>query len=93
MSTFSYIYQGGSHTDVTREYLERLGMTGEQVESIRSQYRYDAGQVQELRRAAYFAESDPLYMEWQFDQTPETEQAWRAKVEEIKTRIPLFPEI
>jgi hypothetical protein len=42
-----------------------------------------------LRKKAYIAESDPLYMEWQYDNTPESEQAWRDKVAEIKARYPL----
>lgn len=41
------------------------------------------------RRAAYREESDPLYMSWQYDQTPESEDAWREKVAEIKARFPL----
>ncbi|EGR2744172.1 hypothetical protein MYC06_004701 [Vibrio parahaemolyticus] len=41
------------------------------------------------RRLAYKAESDPLYMEWQYDQTAEKEQSWRDKVAEIKARYPL----
>lgn len=41
------------------------------------------------RRGAYLLESDPLYMEWQYDQTPEKEKAWRDKVAEIKVRYPL----
>ena len=41
------------------------------------------------RRQAYLIESDPLYMEWQFDKTAETELAWRDKVAEIKARYPL----
>ncbi|MEE7945128.1 hypothetical protein WOC35_19410 [Vibrio parahaemolyticus] len=41
------------------------------------------------RQMAYKAESDPLYMEWQYDNTPESEQAWRTKVAEIKARYPL----
>ena len=45
--------------------------------------------VQVQRQAAYRQESDPLYMEWQYDQTSESEQAWRQKVEEIKERFPL----
>lgn len=45
--------------------------------------------IQELRKAAYKAESDPLYMEWQCDQTTEKEKAWRDKVGEIKARYPL----
>lgn len=42
------------------------------------------------RKSAYKAESDPLYMEWQFDQTLESENAWRDKVAEIKLRYPLI---
>ncbi|RZQ54923.1 hypothetical protein C1E23_01160 [Pseudoalteromonas phenolica] len=44
--------------------------------------------VIEQRKQAYKLEADPLYMTWQFDQTPEAEQAWRTKVEEIKARYP-----
>ncbi|WP_438461853.1 hypothetical protein [Marinomonas sp. PE14-40] len=42
-----------------------------------------------FRFAAYKSESDLLYMEWQFDHTPEAEQTWRNKVAEIKARYPL----
>ncbi|TPA69929.1 hypothetical protein [Vibrio parahaemolyticus] len=45
--------------------------------------------AQDNRKYAYVLESDPLYMEWQYDQTPEKEQAWRDKVAEIKARYPL----
>ncbi|WP_238353623.1 hypothetical protein [Pseudomonas proteolytica] len=41
------------------------------------------------RRLAYRTDSDPLYMEWQYDQTEAKEKAWRAKVAEIKARYPL----
>lgn len=41
------------------------------------------------RLAAYRNESDPLYFEWQYDQTSGSEQIWRDKVAEIKNRIPL----
>ncbi|MEQ3511952.1 hypothetical protein ABMY35_01085 [Pseudoalteromonas sp. BZB3] len=44
--------------------------------------------VIQQRQQAYKQEADPLFIEWQFDQTPEAEQAWRAKVEEIKARYP-----
>lgn len=43
----------------------------------------------ENRLYAYQTESDPLYMEWQYDQTLEKEQVWRDKVAEIKLRYPL----
>lgn len=46
-------------------------------------------QILAERKAAYKAESDPLYMEWQFDQAAESEQIWRDKVLEIKARYPL----
>jgi hypothetical protein len=41
------------------------------------------------RRRAYVAESDPLFMEYQFDQTTEAEQRWIGAVEAIKARYPL----
>lgn len=41
------------------------------------------------RAVAYKAESDPLYIEWQYDQSEEGEALWRAKVLEIKERYPL----
>ena len=44
--------------------------------------------VIEQRSRAYKREADPLFIEFQFDQTQEAEQAWRAKVEEIKARYP-----
>lgn len=39
-----------------------------------------------LRAEAYRAESDPLYLELQYDGTAESEQGWRDKVAEIKAR-------
>ncbi|CAK2830363.1 conserved hypothetical protein [Vibrio crassostreae] len=45
--------------------------------------------IQDSRKSAYALESDPLYMEWQYDKTPENEQLWRDKVAEIKSRYPL----
>ena len=56
------------------------------IESI--EVIYTLNEIHQLRAKAYKAESDSLYMAWQFDQTPEAEQAWRAKVEEIKARYP-----
>lgn len=42
-----------------------------------------------VRRALYVAEADPLFLEWQYDETPEKEKAWRDKVAEIKALYPL----
>jgi len=41
------------------------------------------------RLTAYKTESDPLYMEAQFDGTPESFNVWKDKVTEIKARYPL----
>jgi hypothetical protein len=46
-------------------------------------------EVKDKRSAAYGTESDSLYLEWQYDKTPEKEQVWRDKVAEIKARYPL----
>ena len=51
---------------------------------------YSRDEALEARRIAYAAESDPLYMEWQYDQTEESKQAWFACVANIKARFP-FP--
>ena len=50
---------------------------------------YTKDEALDVRKKAYKTQSDPLYMEWQFDKTAETEQAWRDKVAEIKARYPL----
>jgi hypothetical protein len=50
---------------------------------------YTGEEAREARQRAYSVESDLLYMEWQYDNTPEKEQAWRDKVTEIKARYPL----
>lgn len=48
-----------------------------------------ADEVLNSRKSAYREESDPLYMEWQFDGTEASERSWREKVAEIKERFPL----
>ena len=40
----------------------------------------------ENRRAAYIAESDPLFFKWQAGET--TQEEWQAKRNEIKARYP-----
>jgi hypothetical protein len=42
-----------------------------------------------FRKQMYRNEADPLYMEWQYDQTAESEQVWRDKVAEIKLAYPI----
>ncbi|MDK1287369.1 hypothetical protein QNM16_09125 [Pseudoalteromonas sp. B95] len=53
-------------------------------------FEYSQGEALEARRTAYLVESDPLFMEWQYDQTDASKQAWQDKVAEIKARYP-FP--
>lgn len=50
---------------------------------------YEREEALQYRKLSYVQESDPLYMEWQYDQTPESKQVWMDKVAEIKARYPL----
>ncbi|WP_345873062.1 hypothetical protein [Shewanella algae] len=86
---FSYIFKGKTHTDFTEEYMKSLGMDSEQIESVIRQRNFELSQNHEKRQAAYREESDPLFLEWQYDGTPEAEKIWRDKVAEIKARYPL----
>jgi len=83
----TYIFNGQTHSEFTNEYMIALGMDSEQIESVLNPQNKDK------RQSAYKSESDPLYMEWQFDQTAESEQTWRDKVAEIKARYPLAEEV
>lgn len=67
-------------------HLASTGYYGEVVEVVREEFKPDPVA---LRKEAYTLESDPIYMEWQYDQDPEVEALWRAKVAEIKARYPL----
>lgn len=87
--TFTYIFEAQTHSDTSSGYMNALGMTEEQIESVLLQQDFELSQNKTKRVKAYKEESDGLYMEWQFDQTPEAEQAWRDKVVEIKNRYPL----
>ena len=50
------------------------------------QQQQTQAEVDALRHAAYVAESDPLFFQWQRGES--TEQQWRDKVAEIQTRYP-----
>ena len=41
------------------------------------------------RKESYAKKSDPLFIEWQYDQTPEAEAAWRNEVAAIKAENPI----
>lgn len=87
---FTYIYKGKTHTDTSNDYMLSIGMSVEQIDSVMNQKSYEEGEgVIAKRKAAYAKESDPLFLEWQYDKTPESEEAWRDKVAEIKLRFPI----
>ncbi|QMV14733.1 hypothetical protein [Vibrio spartinae] len=86
---FSYIFQGQTQTDTTRSYMNSLGMTQEQIESVLQQKEFEEAQNLVKRQQAYRLESDALFMAWQYDQTEDKETSWRDKVAEIKARYPL----
>lgn len=83
----SLSYGGKTFLDFTSNQLLAQGVPQDVVSAALSAEAIAA--VNALRRAAYTEESDPLYMEWQYDKSAESEQAWRDKVAEIKARYPL----
>ncbi|WP_213159200.1 hypothetical protein [Pseudomonas aeruginosa] len=88
MSLIKALEHNGLHyTDCSREYLVGAGVPVDVVDAAFAAQAVEAANA--ARRLAYVAESDPLFLEWQYDQTAEAEQAWRDKVAEIKVRYPL----
>ena len=85
-----YLYDGVTHNNYDPEFMAGLGMSEETIASVMAQrdYELSAGQLA-LRQRAYEAESDQLFLEWQYDKTPEAETRWRDKVAEIKARYPI----
>lgn len=87
---FNYIFKGKTHTDTSNDYMLAIGMSVEQIESVLRQKEYDEVEgVIAKRKAAYALESDHLFLEWQYDKTPASEQLWRNKVLDIKNRLPI----
>lgn len=84
----SLVFDGKTYTQFEAERLLELGIPEAVVQQALEEQVIDT--VRQQRRQAYAAESDRLFLEWQYDQTSETEQIWRDKVAEIKTRYP-FP--
>ena len=80
-------YEGKTYYQATESELLELGVPQNVIDA--KKIELDCLAVINARQTAYKLESDPLYMEWQFDQTAESEQAWRDKVAEIKLRYPL----
>ncbi|WP_277656862.1 hypothetical protein [Seleniivibrio woodruffii] len=55
--------------------------------SFRVEHKSDE-EIFRLRQRAYQSESDPLYMEWLYDQTDEKYAEWKSRVQQIKARYP-----
>ena len=86
----SYLYDGETHDNYDPAFMAELGMSEEGIASVLAQHNYELTEGQLARRQrAYVAESDQLFLEWQYDKTPEAERAWRDKVAEIKARYPV----
>ncbi|MBZ2192050.1 hypothetical protein JFJ09_07450 [Pseudoalteromonas arctica] len=73
--------------DTTSDAFKTLDISGSEKANIIENAHKEA--VILKRQNAYKAESDPLFMESQFDGTPESHQKWQEKVAEIKARYPL----
>lgn len=86
---FNYIFESKTYNDTSEDFMKSIGMNDEQIESVLNQKKYElgAGAIKN-REIAYKKESDPLFIEWQYDKTPESEQIWRDKVLEIKAMYP-----
>ena len=85
---FTYIHNSASHTNTSSEYMQGLGLDQETIDSILTQKQYEESLWVNNRAKAYKEESDALFIEWQYDGTPEAEKEWRDKVAEIKARFP-----
>ena len=86
----TYLYNGVTHSNYDHGFLVSLGMDEDTIASVIAQRDYEQGAGQlAARQRAYEAESDPLFLEWQYDKTPEAETRWRDKVAEIKARYPV----
>lgn len=80
-------YNGRTYHHWEADRLLEIGVSAETVNAAVTQQ--ELADVQAKRQVAYREESDSLFLEWQYDQTPESEQLWRNKVAEIKARYPL----
>ncbi|MCC3836285.1 hypothetical protein [Vibrio parahaemolyticus] len=87
MNKINLEFDGKSFIGFTKDELVLAGVP--ELIASDAEKKHITDEAKANRKSAYIEESDPLYMEWQYDQTPEKEQAWRDKVAEIKARYPL----
>lgn len=86
----SYLFNGVLHDNYSHSFLSELGMSDDTIASVIAQREYEQGAgLLAMRQRAYERESDPLFLEWQYDRTPLAETAWLNKVAEIKGRYPI----
>ncbi|WP_439863072.1 hypothetical protein [Pseudomonas antarctica] len=73
------------------DILKNLGFSAEQAAALCAEAAKSIQLENSIaaRRTLYVTEADPLFLEWQYDETPEKEKAWRDKVAEIKAAYPL----
>lgn len=88
MSSFTFLYEGSYHTDTSIDYLQSLGCSEETITAILDMKTVHDTQWIELRAAAYKRHSDPLFIEWQYDEDPAKGELWRAEVLRIKEKYP-----
>ncbi|MGL4475154.1 MAG: hypothetical protein ACRCT7_12005 [Shewanella sp.] len=85
------VYEGARYQGYSEDELRAFGIPDEIIEKEKAIQILSS--IKDDRKTAYQNESDPLFIEWQFDQTPESEVKWRDKVAEIKQRFPLPEDI
>ncbi|EPH6098226.1 hypothetical protein ACS0KQ_003253 [Vibrio cholerae] len=87
MNIENVFYKGTRYQGYDESELKELGVPDDVILVAKNRQIFD--HVQNERKNAYVKESDPIFIEWQYDQTEEKEKAWRDKVAEIKARYPL----
>lgn len=83
VSSFTLNHDGKRYISFTESDLLNEGVPQSEIDKEKINH------IHAERKNAYKLLSDPLYMEWQYDQTSESEQVWRDKVTEIKALHPL----
>ena len=95
-STYTYLYDGVEHSDISLDYMKNLGMNDQQIESIHRMYAYDIKTNSiKKRMGEYSLHSDPLFSEWQYElaignsNASEFEARWINAVMTIKAKYPI----
>ena len=90
MTKYTYIHAGVTHTDISRGYMEQLGMNTEQIESVLSQYQFETSKVAKLRQEA--TATNPTRCSWNGSSTrPAAEQHGAPKSPKSRPASPFTP--